>query len=213
MTFSTISYEQLKALAGLTEIVDDVAFADWQALGARPSTEEGNALRQLIDWHRVHLESYTEEEVKMKVIGPLIALVNFRETGLTEWYERPIQAEIQGELLTGKADFILARGEKEPVPPYFLIQEYKPEFSQNNPEIQLVAELLAALSFSPDRSAIYGAYSNGGSFRMVKLVRNDPASQGTKPTHTYMVSRRYDSMHLPDLEALFSFLSAVKKLV
>ena len=203
MNFSTITYEQLKDLTGIREEVDDEAFETWRTNGREPDEEQLARLKQLVDWHRIHLESYTEEEIRMKVIGPLMELVNYREVDLIEWYERPIQAKIGDIELGGKADFILARGEKSPVPPFFLLQEFKPEFSNSNPEVQLVAELVVAAKLS-NRDVVRGAYTNAGIFRFVELSH----SQG-KPG--YRVSRRYDAMWLPDLKDMFQFFSAIKE--
>ncbi len=203
MKFSTITYQQLKELTDITEVVDDEAFAAWRDRGEAPSEPVSDRLRQLVEWHRIHLESYTEEEIKMKLIGPLVELVNYREAGLTEWYERAIAATIGGEELSGKADFILARGEKEPVPPFFMLQEFKPEFSNANPEVQLIAEMLVSAKLG-QQSIVRGSYTNAGIFRFVEL--RQPA--GESPV--YCVSRHYSAVHLPDLMDMFRFFSAIK---
>ncbi|MDB4773040.1 hypothetical protein OAG20_03275, partial [Verrucomicrobiales bacterium] len=115
--FATITYDTLEAVAGVREVRDDQRFkelfqtacpVDW-----RPAYE------RIIHRNDLHVDGYTEEEVKLRIIAPMLQIVNFPETGCEEWWERPLEASFGDRSIGGKVDFLLAEGSKASQVPYF----------------------------------------------------------------------------------------------
>lgn len=207
MDFSSVSHADLSRLIGLREVVDDSEFERWRENGRPPSESEQALLEEIVSLNRINIESYTEDEIKVHVIGPLMAVINFHEVGLKSWYHRKIETVLEGdEKIGGYVDFILAPGDKAPEAPYFLLQEFKVEFSDANPEPQLLAEMAAAARMGAAAGErVYGAYLNAGLIRLV-VYRH----QNSPPD--YCVSKAYDLMDIGDLTLLFKNLYAIKRL-
>lgn len=149
--------------------------------------------------------SYSEDELKIKFIGPLLNKVNFRFDGLRDWYQRPLKAKINQTIIGGYVDFMVAKGFKEPEKPYFFIQEFKKTKIAVDPEDQLLAEMLVALELN-HAQVMPGAYIIGPQWRFVILREVETGR------YEYYVSLIFDSDNLEELQRIYSNLQAVKAL-
>ena len=204
MNFSSIKYAELRDAIGLEERVDDSLFESWIGKGDSPSEEDIAFFDFIVDRFRTPIDSFTEEEVKTQIIVPLVQRVDFWKGPFKDWYERPLKAEVNGLELSGIVDYVVARGDKEPEEPWFFIQEFKPEFTDRNPETQLLAELVAASEIN-GCDEMRGAFVVGSILRLMILRRKREASSAV-----YYVSRPLDLVDRAGLSRVYQALTLVR---
>ncbi len=168
------------------------------------SKEDRDMLEILIHKHKVYFMDYSEEEIKMMFISPILNNISLNGINAREWFERELSFEFENVIISGKTDFMLASGTINPKEPYFFIQEYKKAIPSNNPKWQLLAELLVAINKNRD-SLILGTYIIGQYWYFVKLIKKD---------NSYILYNidSYDSLKIDDLVIIYKNLQAVKSL-
>lgn len=202
MNFSSINYTELRDAVGLEEQVDDSLFDAWIDDGDVPTKEDESVFKFIAERYRAPVDSFTEEEVKTQIIVPLVHRVDFWRGDFKDWYERPLKAVVNGLELSGKVDYVVAKGDKEPELPWFFIQEFKPEFTDKNPETQLLAELIAATEINGSEE-IKGAFVVGSILRLMILKRG-------KTNSVYFVSRPLDLVDKEGLSMVYRALTQVR---
>lgn len=203
LTFSTVTYGELKQLVELQEEVDDSKFSDWLCDNQLLDPLDAQFLMELALRHRKNIDAYSEEEVKAKLIIPILNRVDFTVNGFTDWYERPLHAVFGETELYGTADYFVARGEKDPLAPVFFLQEFKPSFSNKSPEVQLVAEMLVALQ-STTQFEMRGAYITGSIWKFVLMER-------LQTGFIYYVSHSLDFLRQEDASKIYSALQFIRR--
>ncbi len=172
LSFSTITYARLQTLVPIEEQIDDDRFSGWIPEVAEVDESTSRFLADLTTRHRKNIDGYSEEEVKAKLVIPILNRIDFTIGGYTDWYERPISATFGDVTLGGTTDYMIARGEKEPVGPVFFLHEFKPKFTNRSPEVQLVAEMVAATRWSCSAVSLVPALTAGSD-----CLQPDPPSQ------------------------------------
>ena len=203
LSFSTIKFKDLKQLVELLPKVDDKVFDKWFSFEFALTKNDITFLDSLIKENQLRMPYYSEEELKMKFIAPLLNRVNFNFSGVTDWYERTISGEINGVAISGLADYLLAKGYDEPELPYYFIQEFKPSRKGSDPEIQLIAELLIAIEQNKWEEMI-GTTIIGKIWDFI-LIRKLGENK-----YEYFKSSGFNAMNIEDLKKLFITLQAVK---
>jgi hypothetical protein len=115
-------------------------------------------------------DSWNEEELKMQYISMVIFLARFSDKMRT-YYDREIDADIEGVYIKCKADMMLSKGVGEVIQtPYFFSHEYKRERSSSfggtergfcDPIGQMLAGMLIAQEKNKNEKPIYGCYVQG----------------------------------------------------
>ena len=205
LSFSRVTFADLQKLVNIRQVVNDAVFDDWFGYAYQLNEAERQLLAGLVDEHRPFMLSYSEDELKMKFLAPLLNAVHFHENGIRDWYQRPLKATINQVSLSGYVDFMVAKGVKEPETPYFFIQEFKKSKFEVDPEDQLLAEMLAAMTLN-QTDIMRGAYIIGSEWRFVIL------RQFASKTYEYYVSLMFDASNIEDLQGIYSNLQAVKAL-
>lgn len=204
LSFSNISYHQLTSLVAIHEEVDDSQFNGWLVHDPTTDFETNEFLLSLASRHRKNIDGYSEEEVKAKLIIPMLNRIDFTVGPYTDWYERPLAASIGGVEIAGSVDYLVARGEKEPTTPYFFIQEFKPQYPNRSPEVQLISEMLVAMTLSRELNELRGAYVHGSVWKFVLLRR-------VEDSYVYFVSPILDLFRMPDARSIYVALSNIRK--
>ncbi|MEM0991631.1 MAG: hypothetical protein AAGI49_01280 [Bacteroidota bacterium] len=203
ISFANVSFKQLNAIVPIKQVIDERKFEDWFKFSYELSAAEVDFLTALIKKNKSYINSYSEEELKIKLIGPLLNKVNFFKGAFRDWYERTISAEINDTIFSGKVDYMVAKGFKEPELPYFFIQEFKPSFSNSLPDDQLLAELMVAIAQNRTKEA-KGAYIQGRYWNFAILEKDESNS------YLYSLSQSFDAIQLEELKAIYINLQAVK---
>ncbi len=139
----------------------------------------------------------------MKFIAPMLFRVNFNSKNFREWYERPLQATINGVKFGGITDFMVAQGIEMPQKPYFFIQEFKKEDKSSHPKNQLLAEMLVAIELNKV-NLMRGAYIIGRNWNFMILEKI------AENSYEYFISDSFDSLNFNGLKQIYICLQAVK---
>ncbi|OQW92798.1 MAG: hypothetical protein BWK78_00495 [Thiotrichaceae bacterium IS1] len=207
LSFSKIKFDELNQVVRLVGIPDiyDTQFQEWFSYPYTLSEAELRFLERLLNQHKLYVSTYSEEELKAKLLIPILNSIDFMFENVRDWYERPLKAVINGIEIGGYVDFMVAKGIKEPQRPYFFIQEFKKSKSEIDPEDQLLAELLVAITLN-QTTVVRGAYIMGKAWSFVILEKQ------SNDQYKYYVSKIFDNTWFEDLKQIYINLQAVKQL-
>ncbi len=147
---------------------------------------------------REYITTWSEEDLKMKFISPVLALGNVMEDKLfASFFDKKLTAEVQGYQLSVKADFVVAKGIMDFMQkPYFHFQEYKPNKNPTGDSMaQLLEAFLIAQKLNDDGKPLYGCEVIGVNWTFVTMENN-----------SYCVSKGFDSRDKEDLLAIIAIL-------
>ncbi len=201
--FSTIKYIDLEDLVSITPKLNYSKFEEWFGYEYLLSQEENTFLEKLIGKHTLYLQSYMEEDLKMKFLSPIFCQVDFLTDKFHDWYDATFSGMVNGVEIKGFVDIMIAKGTETPRKPYFFIQEFKPSVPDKDPRIQLLAEMLVAIEKN-QTSIMRGGYIIGRNWSFVILEKIG------ENQFEYFVSKSFDSLDLPDLKQIYVILQAVK---
>jgi hypothetical protein len=188
----------------------DKTFKMRQPLTVPPLTEWLNTPNEISDFEQKQLiqlqellifnvHNWNEYELDTHFIGPIFAMVNFSSYEFNHFQQREFGGTVDGYLLSGKPDSMVASGRREPEKPYFAFQEYKKELDPNgDPAGQALAAMLVAQHMEEDLKPMYGCYVVGSTWKFIALDTD----------RTYGVSKVYDALS----EGIFDIFRILKNL-
>ncbi|OQX99148.1 MAG: hypothetical protein B6I24_03455 [Bacteroidetes bacterium 4572_128] len=135
ISFRNVTYRDIKKIVDIKKKYNFLKFDKWFSYVYEINKEEELLMLNLIKNNRLYLQSFNEEQLKASFIIPILFRVNFIFDGIRDWYEYSISTKINGVLLKGKPDFMIAKGDFFPEKPYFFIQEFKRSNTNSDPEI------------------------------------------------------------------------------
>ncbi len=203
--FSKIKDRDLNALVSIEKNLSRTIFADWFDAEIELDEDIKPFFSELIADNEPLIESYSEEDLKINFLAPLLNKVHFKsfEDAVRDFYELPLRYETEHFIFNGTTDFVVSSGLVTSKTPYFFIQEFKRSEEYGNPRPQLLAELISAVELN-DWQQIKGAYVIGAMWHFVILEKLG------KDNYQYFVSQNFDSMRLDDLIAIYKHLLAIK---
>jgi hypothetical protein len=151
---------------------------------------------------KINIVSWNEEELKMYFISYIIDLSNLRSSkNIRSFFERTIDAEVEGIYLKTKTDFMIAKGLLDVIQnPYFHFQEYKKDKDPNgDPLGQLLEAFLIAQAINKNDKPMYGAYIIGRLWYFVTMEGKE-----------YCVSKAFDSTEEVSLMQIIAVLRHFK---
>jgi len=203
--YSKIKESDLEQLFEIERHIDKTIFEQWfnQIIDFDDDVE--SMLIDLITENQDLIECYSEEDLKVNFIIPLLNEIHFKSVSdnVRGFYEQALTYETDTFIFNGTTDFMVSLGLLKSKTPYFFIQEFKRSEEYGNPRPQLVAELISAVELNGWKT-IKGAYVIGAMWHFVileKLADNQ---------YQYFVSHNFDSMRLDDLKAIYHNLLTVK---
>jgi hypothetical protein len=173
---------------------------------AIPATDsERTTLATLLQNTKLRIDDWNEEGLKMNFIAPLLSYINFNTDTFTAFADERLSAEFDDFILSGKADWFVAKGVYKPETPYLLLHEYKKTRAGNSdPEGQLLAEMIVAKKHNDiEGEDMYGVVVTGRLWSFIVLTSQNE----------YALSTPFDSKNLPELYELFGVLKASKEIV
>jgi hypothetical protein len=155
---------------------------------------------------RNHLKSnylyWNEQELSMHAIGPIYTFVNFTTSKCNLFELRELNGVVDGEVMSGKPDGMVASGKVEPEIPYFCFHEYKKELDPDGDPIgQCLAAMLVAREKNETSMPIFGVVIVGENWRFMILQDND-----------FAISSSF-SATTDEIFSIFSILKYLKKIV
>ena len=205
LTFRNITYPDLENIVTISKLDNDKKFENWFSYKYKISEDESAFLNKLIRKNKLYFSGYNEYHLRAKFISPILNKVDFVFDDIKDWYEYSLSATINGFLLKGRSDFMIAKGNFIPKKPYFFLQEFKPTHSTSNPEFQLLAEMLVAMTINKN-NVLHGGYIIGRNWLFLRLekLKNE--------TYEYFVSKQFDCLDIDHLRQIYTNLQAVKEL-
>jgi len=165
MVFGECTLEELDKLFNLKPSNQLPALLDWLKLGKKGaiSRRERDYLSKLQAYLQDNALNWNEQELVMHFIAPMFALVQFGyEHKFNLFAERAFGGKVEGIVMNGNPDGLVATGYRQPDKPYFCFQEYKKEKDPNgDPAGQALAAMLVAQELNEHRFPIYGCYIQG----------------------------------------------------
>jgi hypothetical protein len=203
--YSKIRDRDLQQLFDIEQDLDEHRFDDWFRIKVIIDQDIKLFLSELLDDNKALIERYSEEDLKINFIAPLLNKVRFKsyEKKMRDFYELPLSYTTDQFIFNGTADFVVSEGLVESKKPYFFIQEFKRGEDYSNPRPELLAELISAIELN-EWVEIKGAYIIGGSWHFVILEKL------SEKTYQYFISPNFDSTKIEDLQAIYKHLVAVK---
>lgn len=139
----------------------------WENWYAQSKTVEiaprvADELSRLREKLAIFATGWNEYELPSLFIGPLFSLVDFSHQRYNLFGGREMSATVDGELLFGRPDGLIASGFRTPEIPYFCLNEYKREVkSEGDPIGQCLTAMLAAQELNGNEHPVFGCYVDG----------------------------------------------------
>ena len=201
-----LTKDQLMEIVDIERVSNKNKFNKWFDYKYKLSENENNFLENLIEENELFLTFYNEQNLTTKFIAPILNKIKFQNKYIKDWYGYKIKCKLNGYFLSGEPDFSIATGISVPKTPYFFLQEYKRSINpKGNPEFQVLAAMLAAMTISKV-NVMRGAYVIGETWKFIILEKSE------KDNYEYFVSKGHDCLDLGDLTKIYTYLQAVKHL-
>jgi len=203
--YSKIRDIDLKKLFEIEKNLDESIFDEWLNNQIEIDNSIESFLKNLIEDNKSLIETYGEEDLKVKFIVPILNKIRFKsyEKKIQDFYELPMTYRTSQFILNGTVDFVVSEGLVESKKPYFFIQEFKRSEDYGNPRPQLLAELISAIELN-DWKLIKGAYIIGGNWHFAILEKLNVDK------YQYFISQNFDSTKIEDLKLIYKNLLFVK---
>lgn len=204
--FSQINFNDLKKIANIKPKLNYEKFNNWfNSNDCKLNNDDTVFLENLIKRNIFFLDNYKEEDLKVKFITPILNRIDFVDIDkeVRDFYDEYLCYETDSYILSGEADFMVAKGYFFAEQPYFFIQEFKKAKTAADPEPQLLAELIAALELN-QFNMIKGAFIVGAIWNFVILEKLDINK------YQYFVSKNFDSTDLEKLKQIYKHLLVIK---
>lgn len=203
LSFNKINFNDLNKIVNLKQIDDESIFNQWFNFDYKFNEEELKLFNKLIKKHKLIVDSFLEDELKAKVITPILNQVDFEVGEMNDFYHRSISITINNITLKGTPGYMVAKGIYSPELPYFFIQEFKKSKTNDFPEWQLLAELLVAINLNRSEF-IRGAYIIGKYWYFMILKKMDDDK------YEFYISDDFNSMRIDELKGIYKNLQFVK---
>ncbi len=208
-TFKQWTRDKLREKFDLKRAIDHPDLLSWLATEAPIDAEEMSILERWRKKMLLYVDYWNEEEVKIKFIGTILTLTDYDTENLSAFADREFGGVVDEVELTGKPDFIVARGKQEMKSPFFFLHEYKKELDNDSPDPagQLLAAMLVAYTQNLEveklkEKPVYGAYVVGRAWYFVMLKARE-----------YCISLAYDATHKDQLIEILRILKANRQMI
>lgn len=204
-TFGAISFKDLEQLVTIKRNISTEVFCNWFEAEIQISHDDKVFFESLIRENYFLIESYNEEELKVKFISPILNRIKFTDIDheIRDFYEEKITYRTDRFVLTGTTDFLVSKGLEYSKKPYFFIQEFKKSIRNDDPRPQLLAELISAVELNGFK-VVKGAFIIGENWNFVILDKLD------HDKYQYFVSHTLNATNINDLQQIYKNLLFVK---
>lgn len=197
-----IAIYQLQRLVGSKK---SVLLQEWLNCETTLDSVEQGIFEMILQDAEQNIDSWHEEELKMRFIAFVLRLGHFMDASeFKAYFERTVQANVEGNFLKTKTDFMIAKGVfDKPQLPYFHFQEYKPHKKPTGDSMaQLLEALLIAQELNQHQFPMYGCEVIGKYWSFVILEGKN-----------YFISESYDCTKQNDLLQIIAVLRKFKQIL
>ncbi len=205
-SFETWEYEEVENTFGMKRVFELPALTDWLNSSTNDIDETMKHFLMGIQKRLiVNADAWNEDEFKMFFIAPLLSQMPLEIEDFKPFTQRTISAKFP-ELdleVSGKVEFVIARGKQRPKQPYFFLHEYKQERRrENDPLGQLLISMVAARQNNEKKTPLFGCFVVGRDWFFVVLEEK-----------TYSVSLACDATKNHELYQIVAMLSAMPEII
>jgi hypothetical protein len=145
-------------------------------------------------------DHWNEEELKMQFISVIMRITKYQKP-FRVYYNRDIEAEIEGFLVKTEADMLVSTGIGDIIEiPYFFLHEYKREKKYSGDPIgQMLGGMLIAQAKNNNGKPFYGCYVQGRYWYFAVLDGKN-----------YVVSNSFNSTELDDAKKIIAILREIQ---
>ena len=188
----------------IKRVKNHIDLLNWLNTEDKVEVEDEKYLDKLRKTYEERMDDVNEETFKMNFIAPVLGLVQFNGKNFSAFADEKIEAEFDDFILTGRADWFVAKGKYKPEKPYLFLQEYKrTKRGNSDPDGQLLAEMLVVRQLNKQiKETLHGVVITGKFWNFVLLKDNE-----------YCISAAYDSTQQEDLLAIYRILKVAKGFV
>ncbi len=205
-SFETWEYEEIENTFGMKRVFALPALTNWLN---SPKDDIDETLKHFLTGIQnrliVNADAWNEDEFKMFFIAPLLSQMPLEVDDFKPFTQRTLSAKFP-ELdleVSGKIEFVIARGKQRPKQPYFFLHEYKQERRrENDPLGQLLISMIAARQNNEKKTPLFGCYVVGRDWFFVVLEEQ-----------TYSVSLACDATKNHELYQIVAMLSAMPDII
>ena len=185
----------------ILRIKNHVDLQSWINASVKIEPEIESYLGNLRKLFEDRLDDINEETLKLNFIAPILSLVQFSGKNFTAFADEKLEAEFDDFILTGRADWFVAKGKYKPEKPYMFLQEYKrTKRGNSDPDGQLLAEMLVVRQLNQGiKETLHGVVITGKFWSFILLKDNE-----------YSISAAYDSTKQEDLLDIYRILKVAK---
>ncbi len=201
--FSEINYKVLKEISYFDQVRNQDIFEKWFNFKYEIDESDKKFLIELIEANRYNIADYIEYQLFGHFISPLLHKVYFYKKNFREWYQPELSGIVNGKILKGKADFMVAKGKREPEHPVFFLQEFKKQNTNSDPLSQLSAQMAVAINLNKGKE-MKGAYNIGKWWHFVVLEKVEDGR------YKYHESKSFDCLDYEHLKQIYINLKAIK---
>jgi hypothetical protein len=204
-SFETWEYEEVESLFNLKRVKNLPFLVEWLNAPVTISESIKSFLRIIQERLIDNADAWNEDEFKMFFIAPLLSQMPLEIDDFKPFTQRTLSAKFP-ELdleVSGKVEFVIARGKQRPKQPYFFLHEYKQERRrENDPLGQLLISMVAARQNNEKKTPLFGCFVVGRDWFFVVLDEK-----------TYAVSLACDATKDHELYQIVAMLSAMPTIV
>ncbi|OQX99094.1 MAG: hypothetical protein B6I24_03585 [Bacteroidetes bacterium 4572_128] len=168
--FSEINIKILKEISHFDQVRKQDIFEEWFNFNYKIDKLDEKFLVELIEANRYNISDYIEYQLFGHFISPLLHKIYFYTKNFREWYQPELSGIVNGKILKGRPDFMIASGKTEPEKPFFFLQEFKKQATNSDPLRQLIAQMAVAINLNKGKK-MRGAYNIGKWWNFVVLEK------------------------------------------
>jgi hypothetical protein len=204
-SFETWEYEEVENTFGMKRVKNLPILVNWINSPSQ-SSDSTKILLPIIQERLIdNVDAWNEDELKMFFIAPLLSQMPMEIDDFKPFTQRTLSAKFP-ELdleVSGKVEFVIARGKQRPKQPYFFLHEYKQERRrENDPLGQLLISMVAARQNNEKKTPLFGCFVVGRDWFFVVLEEQ-----------TYSVSLACDATKNHELYQIVAMLSAMPDII
>ncbi len=203
INFSEITYKTLKKIGDFKLVKNCDIFKEWFNFNYEINKYDEEYLIKLIENNRYNIADYSEYQLLAHFIVPILNKVHFYSENYREWYQPEISGNLNGYILKGKPDFMVASGVFEPEIPFFFLQEFKKQKTNSDPLRQLLAQMAVAME-NNKVNQMKGAYNIGRIWAFIIMNKYENGK------YKYHESEFFNSCKIDELKQIYINLKAVK---
>ena len=198
-SFDDWTTQEVRDTFSIIEIPPTPLLNEWLSANHKPTAQQAEFLESKRVLLTQFYRTWNEDELKFRFIAQVVELASLIGKAYNTFTQRPLSAVVNGIVLQGRPELMVASGWEDPKKPYFFIHEYKPSKRADEPLGQVLSAMVAAQALNADELPLFGCFVLGAIWQFLILENNN-----------YTLSPIYDATRTEDLHFIYSALCQSK---